>query len=202
MLKRKRIKFIIIVTIIIAFIILIINLIQGAFSKYKSSAIVVGNGTIAYWAITDSLATENISLTDLAPSSEPKVYDISISNFDDNENIAETAMTYELTINATTYLPLTYKLYKKEASSYVLVDEEDIFQDTDGSYMKKLTYTGKFELNNGNVTKQTSEFKLKVYFPTTYKTNTEYIDLIDYIEVKFDSKQILASDVDSDEEQI
>lgn len=188
--KKGRIKKSLIKLIILILLILLISrTITLTLSKFESNTSTVAEIDIAFYVLNTNYQTMNINLDSLFPRQEPYVYRFSISNFD-GENIAETDLEYDLKIRTTTNLPLNYKLYLNEsyddAGAQDIIQTNEIIQDDDNTYWRKLTtLTEKMEYRE----KVTNEYELVIWFPEEYNT-VQYQNIIEGIEIIVDSHQI------------
>ena len=84
-----------------------------------------------------------------------------------------------------TNLPLEYQI---EKNGEICNTTEEIITDNDGTYYKKIS-VGTSQMTQGVDT--TDEYVIKVTFNKENDTNAEYSDLIEYIKVNLDAKQII-----------
>ena len=92
---------------------------------------------------------------------------------------------YELVLTTTTNLPLEYSILKNGSNCS---KTEEIYTDDDGSYYKRIKLPT-VRMNHGSDT--TDKYVLKVTFPKSNYTNTDYADLIEYIKIDLSAKQII-----------
>ena len=191
---RKKIILILVIAIIITFGTLVI---RNSFSRYTSDAENNGNIDVAFYILNSSfnVQTERILISEMEPRDEAYTYTFSVSNFNENAR-AQVDMEYYVLMRATTNLPLSYKIYRKvgeEWKDYSNNTRTNIKEDTDGTYLKEITV-----MNNENKKFQfdykqnlTDEFKIEVNFPTSYKSEDKYADLIESMELSIIGNQIL-----------
>lgn len=191
---RKKIILILVIAIIITFWTLII---RNSFSRYTSDAENNGNIDVAFYILNSSFnaQTERILISEMEPRDEAYTYIFSVSNFNENAR-AQVDMEYYVLMRTTTNLPLSYKIYRKigeEWRDYSNNTRTNIKKDTDGTYLKEITVMNnenkKFQFNHKQ--NLTDEFKIEVNFPTSYKSEDKYADLIESMELSIIGNQIL-----------
>lgn len=191
---RKKIILILVIAIIITFWTLII---RNSFSRYTSDAENNGNIDVAFYILNSSFnaQTERILISEMEPRDEAYTYIFSVSNFNENAR-AQVDMEYYVLMKTTTNLPLSYKIYRKigeEWRDYSNNTRTNIKKDTDGTYLKEITVMNnenkKFQFNHKQ--NLTDEFKIEVNFPTSYKSEDKYADLIESMELSIIGNQIL-----------
>lgn len=143
----------------------------------------------AFYILKSDYYSKQIKLDDISPSETAFVYDFSVSNFEGDKRL-ETLMDYDLEIITTTNLPLTYELYMNEeyetGASNIIVNDS-IEADNDGTYFRYLkTDTVRFGFEENT----TNYYHLVVKFPKTYES-FEYQDILEYVEVVINSKQVI-----------
>lgn len=184
--KKAVVKLIIIVVLVVTAVFLIKNIM----ARYESSGSSVAKIETALFIINESYQTMNINLNSMIPRTEPYVHSFSISN-NDGTYRTEVELEYDLQIQTTTNLPLTYELYLNQDyndnNAQNIITENSIDTDEYGTYFKKIkTDTKKFGYNNN----ETNTYQLVIYFPETYK-EIEYQDIIENIEIKVNAKQVI-----------
>lgn len=187
--EKKRL--LIVVLILFLLIVLAVKLLQIAYASYESKAKLNANINKALYILEEGGLDYNIDLNKIEPSDKPYVYKFSISNFKGNKH-SEVDIEYQIDITTTTNLPLTYKLYRNEnyddANATDLFKEAKVIQDEDGAWYNKLELQDKY-LFPYTEDKQ-DIYTLVVYFPEEYKSNLEYADNIESIEVEIKSNQV------------
>lgn len=191
---RKKIILISVIAIIITFWTLII---RNSFSRYTSDAENNGNIDVAFYILNSSFnaQTERILISEMEPRDEAYTYIFSVSNFNENAR-AQVDMEYYVLMRTTTNLPLSYKIYRKIGEEWIDYSNNtrtNIKEDTDGTYLKEITVMNnenkKFQFNHKQ--NLTDEFKIEVNFPTNYKSEDKYADLIESMELSIIGNQIL-----------
>ena len=131
----------------------------------------------------------------MEPRDEAYTYIFSVSNFNENAR-AQVDMEYYVLMRTTTNLPLSYKIYRKIGEEWIDYSNNtrtNIKEDTDGTYLKEITVMNnenkKFQFNHKQ--NLTDEFKIEVNFPTSYKSEDKYADLIESMELSIIGNQIL-----------
>ena len=134
-----------------------------------------------------------------------------VSNFDEDDKIAETDMEYDLVVTSTTNLPLNYEL-KRNGVSYLTVahtDETGLNVDASGTYyreMKISTATNPYPFSMDTIkwdeddekyvkSKITDTYILNVTFPSTFSTNEQYADLMEDIKIDLTARQVIEETV-------
>lgn len=197
MIDGKKVKKLLIILIILIIIVSGIFGIKNALARYTSSASNDGEIDVAFYILNASfdVETQRILLSEIAPRDTGYEYTFSVSNFNEKTR-AQVDMEYYIYIRTTTNLPLTYKIYKKvnsEWTDYSNSVQTEIKEDADGTYLKEITVMDnenkKFELQHK--TNLTDEFKIEVIFPTNYKAEHLYSDLIESTELSIVGNQII-----------
>lgn len=190
MFDKKKIKKSLIVLLLIAIIIIVIILLRKTLAKYETTTSSDKDVDVAFWIVNDDFKTGKILIKDIYPSDKSFDYTFSVSNFkqEDNGSItkrAETDLQYELTFTMTTNLPLEYQIMKNGS---IINTKQDIITDTDGTYYKTFSL-GASEMRQGE--DSTDNYTIRVTFPKENDTNAEYSDLIEYIKLDLNAKQIV-----------
>lgn len=187
-LKRLKLSFKLIIALVIVILILVI--VPTTFSKYQSISSSNSNVDIAFYIISSSMQTENLVMKEIGPSEEPYIYTFSVSNFENNKRL-ETKAKYNISINTTTNIPFTYKLYKVNGTNLEDVSlNEGIITDEDGMYFRVIK-TADYEF--GFIEDETDLYQLYIYYPEEYSTY-EYQNILENISITIDSKQVLEND--------
>lgn len=187
--EKKRL--LIVVLGLFLLIILAIKLFQIAYASYESEAKLNANINKALYILEEGGMDFNIDLNKIEPSDKPYVYKFSISNYKGNKH-SQVDIEYKIDFKTTTNLPLTYELYRNEnydaAGATNLFAEAKVTQDVDGAWYNSLEGKEKYVLPYTE--DKTDIYTLVVHFPKEYKTNTEYADSIENIEVAIISNQV------------
>ncbi|HPE14793.1 MAG TPA: hypothetical protein PLT65_03025 [Bacilli bacterium] len=171
-------------------LILVIYFTPIVFSKYESASSTTADLGIAFYVVNANYYTQTIQLFDIVPSATAYAYTFTVSNFEGNNRL-ETDLIYDLSIVATTNLPLEYELYLNEdyslAEATNIITSDTNAADSDGSYFKTMiTDTNSF----GFTENETNTYTLLIYFPTTY-ISYEYQGIMESIEIIIDSSQVI-----------
>ena len=150
-----------------------------------------GEIEVALYLLNDSTQSMNLNLFSMIPQDAPYVKTFSISN-NEGTSRTETSLEYDLQIITTTNLPLRYELYMHEegeaSNTTDIITSKVIEADEDGTYFQKIgTNTKSF----GHTEDKTNIYDLVIYFDKQYKTIVDYQDIIESVELKIDSKQII-----------
>lgn len=156
-------------------------------SRYKSLGESILNADIAFYVVKDEYQEENVVLQNLYPSETPFVYQFTISN-SNGTNTAETSIEYIVELEATTNLPLQFKIYKNNTELTNNSDiTNEITRDETGS-----TYIRKIKIKNGSFEHgqtKTDTYKISIEFPIEYAQKEEYQGILDNINITINSKQ-------------
>lgn len=169
---------------------IVILVVPYSYSRYESSVNSQVQTEVAYYLLDASPVSGTIRIDNLVPSDAPYVYNFSVSN-NNGANRTEINLEYNLSIKATTNLPLTYKLYLNQdynnPLSTDIIDENLVITDDDGVYFKNMT-TATEEFSY--MVDQTNEYTLLVYFPLTY-SSYEYQGIVESIDILINSRQLI-----------
>ena len=94
-------------------------------------------------------------------------------------------MKNTLTITTTTNLPLEYAIEKNGEN---IVTQQNIVTDENGTYYKEIVINPSQMVQGEDLT---DNYVIKVTFPKENDTNAEFSDLIEYIKLDIDAKQII-----------
>ena len=171
-------------------LLIVLLVVPYTYSRYESSVNSQVQTEVAYYLLDTNPISGTIRIDNLIPSDAPYVYNFSISN-NNGANRTEINLEYNLSIKATTNLPLNYKLYLNEdynnPLSTDIIEENLTTTDSDGVYFKNMT-TATEEFNY--TTDQTNSYTLLVYFPSTY-SSYEYQGIVESIDILINSRQIM-----------
>lgn len=191
MIDKKKLRKILLILLLIAIIIIAIIFIRNTLARYESDATSDKDVDVAFWTVDNSFKTDRMLIKDIYPSDSTFDYTFSVSNFEvteDENNVkkrAETDLEYELVLTTTTNLPLEYSILKNGSNCS---KTEEIYTDDDGTYYKRIKLPT-VRMNHGSDI--TDKYVLKVTFPKSNYTNTDYADLIEYIKIDLSAKQII-----------
>lgn len=190
MLDKKKLKKSLIVVLLIIITIIAIILLRRTLAKYETTATSDKDVDVAFWIIDDDFKNGKILIKDIYPSNNSFDYEFTVSNFKKETDgsiskRAETDLEYEITITTTTNLPLEYQIVK---NGQILSANQEIFADDDGTYYRKISLDTDQMEQGIDIT---DDFVIKVTFPKENDTNAEYSDLIEYIKLDLNAKQII-----------
>ncbi len=174
---------------LIAFVIAI-GLTPVVFSKYETEVANVAQTDIAFYILNENYYQQTMQLSDMIPRATPYVYSFTVSNFRGNNRL-ETSLEYEMSIVATTNLPLNFELYENENYNDIgatnIIANNNSVQDEDGTYFKTLTSISE---TFGFTENQTNTYQLVVYFPSIY-ISYQYQDILELVTININSHQII-----------
>lgn len=171
------------ILIILLILIMLLSVIGVILARYRSKITAFTEADIAFFVLETGNISKTLTLESMVPRNEPYVYSISISN-QKNGIVTKVPMEYVIKIKATTNLPLEYSLYKADTENELIKSGETI-KDDYGVYYICMTS----EINEISTNKEEHEYKLRINFPEIYKSNYEYADIIELVEVIVDAKQ-------------
>lgn len=158
-------------------------------SKYESISTSYANVDIAFYLLKEDYKTMKINLASILPTGDKYIFDFSIGNQDSKE-VAEVDLEYELTLKATTNLPLKYQLYMNEqytdADATNIIIENTAELDEYGTYFRNMR-TEKITLPYTEG--KTNLYQLVITFPANYN-NENYQDIIELLEIIVNAKQV------------
>ena len=189
---KKRLRFVAIPTILLLSAVIIINVMGVTYTRYESESGLSTVANIAFFVVDTSTQSNSIALEGLTPQVAPFVYRINVNNFDKNNRRANVDLTYSITFETTTNLPLTYQIYRNEdysATATNIISNTSYRQDGDMYYQTLETSGTRTLLQSSN---QTDYYTIAVWFPETYKDNPdEYAGVIDMISIKVHAEQVV-----------
>ena len=158
-------------------------------SKYESISNSYANVDIAFYLLKEDYKTMTIDLASIVPRDNEYIFEFSIGN-QEGEQIAEVDLEYELTLRATTNLPLGYKLYLNEEytseGSTNIITENTVNADEYGTYFRTMT-TEKILLKYTEG--KTNLYQLVVTFPQNYNSEI-YQNVLELLEINVNSEQV------------
>lgn len=189
MFDRK--KFIKANKITILFIILTITImfVPFVYSRFLSEVESDSKLETAFYILDSDYYGATINLGAITPREEPYIYNFAISNHNETDRL-EVEMKYSLKIITTTNLPLTYELYMNgDNENSIIISDENILDEHD-TYFKEIKTN---DIILGFEEDETNEYELYVYFDEQYD-NFEYQDIVELVDIKIESNQILESE--------
>lgn len=158
-------------------------------SKYESISNSYANVDIAFYLLKEDYKTMTIDLASIVPRDNEYIFEFSIGN-QEGEQIAEVDLEYELTLRATTNLPLGYKLYLNEEytseGSTNIIKENTVNADEYGTYFRTMT-TEKILLKYTEG--KTNLYQLVVTFPQNYNSEI-YQNVLELLEINVNAEQV------------
>lgn len=189
MINKKAVSKIFIIIILLSIIIFAIIQIRNTLARYESMATTERDVDVAFWIVDNSFKSQRLLLGNIFPSAMPFEYTFTVSNFNGTKS-AETDLEYELEIITTTNLPLSYEISKNGTPCTNIIEE--LYSDEDDTFYRKIkleTDTHNLIMDEGTDT--TDTFVIKVTFPESNSINLEYADLMEYINLNLNAKQII-----------
>lgn len=119
----------------------------------------------------------------LAPGEE-KTYEFKVAN-GNGIVYSDVNIEYQITIKTFHFMPVEIKLFKNDEEEAILNCDESYSRGENNELICRSPYQ---QLNFGD--KKEDNYQLKVIFPTIYN-GEEYADIVDFLEIKIDSHQII-----------
>ena len=104
--KKKRLYAKLVILILC--LIIVLRIFTLIWSKYESEGVSNANVDIAFYLLKEDFKDMTLNLAKIFPRNDAYIYTFSIGNQDENE-VAEVDLTYNLTLRTTTNLPLSYE---------------------------------------------------------------------------------------------
>lgn len=189
MIDKKRLLKSLTIILLIAIIIFAINQIRKTLAKYQTEGDAQRDVDVAFWIVDNSFQTERILVEDIYPRRDPFEYTFTVSNFNQEGQKAETDLEYDITITASTYLPLSYEISK---DGVICTKDDQLYMDNDNTYYRQIQLLAKdndFSMDS-NIN-ETDTLVMKITFPEEYSSNSEYADLIEDIKIELSARQII-----------
>jgi hypothetical protein len=178
--------------ILILFIcVVIFNLVDKANSRYESEANVSAEASVAFFVVDQGTYEGSISLTGLEPSTQPFYYTFYVRNYDEAGYRTDVNLTYDIKVETTTNLPLTYEIIRNQSfsSSYTnLLTNWTTRQDDNDVFYKTSNILGTYSF--GHAANQVDQYTIKVNFPISYKDYPEYQGSIELFSIIINATQV------------
>lgn len=188
--KEYKFKFVIFIVFILLLLTLFFLLLKKSFSSYLIDADIDLDIEHAVYVFDAETVSFDIDTTDIVPRSEPYVYTFTVANYNDTKQ-SDVDLEYNISMITTTNLPLTYELYRNESyqNGTNIINNNSIVTDDDGTFYRKLDINNTYNFYYN--ARQKDTYYLVVYYNEEYIDNLDYIGLIDNIEIKINSNQIV-----------
>ncbi len=171
--------------------VIIFNLVDRTNTRYESEANVSAEASVAFFVIDQGTYEGSISLTGLEPSTNPFYYTFYVRNYDENGYRTDVNLTYDIKVETTTNLPLTYEIIRNQSfsGSYTnLLTGFTTRQDDNDVYYKTSNILGTY--NFGHASNQVDQYTIKVNFPISYKDYPEYQGSIELFSIIINATQV------------
>lgn len=173
------------ILLIIMFGFLNILLVGVTYSFFKSDSGLFANQDIAKFVFeAEETSTISVPLTDLSPG-DAVSYTFDVTNNVDDA-VSQVTINYQCVIRTYHLMPLEIKLYKTgSVEELILTCDETFGRDNDNqlicnSLIQEMPYDNKVS----------DSYRLDIVFPEEYN-NSDYSDLVDYIDIDIRSWQDL-----------
>ncbi len=173
------------ILLIIMFGFLNILLVGVTYSFFKSDSDLFANQDIAKFVFeAEETSTISVPLTDLSPG-DTVSYTFDVTNNVDDV-VSQVTINYQCVIRTYHLMPLEIKLYKTgSVEELILTCDETFGRDNDNqlicnSLIQEMPYDNKVS----------DSYRLDIVFPEEYN-NSDYSDLVDYIDIDIRSWQDL-----------
>ena len=191
---KKRLNFVLKITVLFLFLIITINILGISYSKYESQGTASGAADIAFFVVEPGYYQNSLSLNGLLPRTQPFIYTIDVNNYKDTHR-TNVNLRYTITFETTTNLPLTFEIYKDEpysnnATNLLTSTNTSIYQDSNNVYYKKMELPGYY--NFTYTSNQTHQYTIVVFFPETYKNHPEkYSNYVELFSIIIHAEQVV-----------
>ena len=190
-LDEKR-RFLVFVLGLFLILFLAFYLLRVAYARYEIQAKINANIDKALYIFESEKLDFNLDPEGIIPSDDDYVYRFSVSNYNASKQ-SDVDLSYTLKVRTTTNLPIEIKIYRNElptaSGATNLFNGVVTAQDEDGAWYRIYNTNQEYQLLYENRT--TDIYTLVVKFPTSYKSNTDYANYLESIEVILESKQII-----------
>lgn len=190
---KKKFMFVLRLIILFLIVVLEINLASITYSKYESRAAGSVKPDVALFIIDAKSYSGNISLNGLLPNDNNYSYLIYLTNMNEDGEITNVNMSYQLEFLTTTNLPLSYDVIDVDTGLSVISDVVS-YTDPNGVYYNVYKDEHEYHFNYGEEEKK--YFRVEVSFPAMYTNNPEYQSMIDLFTVNVNAKQIVDENTD------
>jgi hypothetical protein len=171
--------------------VIIFNLVDRTNTRYESEANVSAEASVAFFVIDQGTYEGSISLTGLEPSTQPFYYTFFVRNYDENGYRTDVNLTYDIKVETTTNLPLTYEIIRNQSFSGThtnLLTNWTTRQDDNDVYYKTSNILGTYSF--GHAANQIDQYTIKVNFPISYKDYPEYQGSIELFSIIINATQV------------
>ena len=171
----------------------IVNMVGSTYTRYESTVDLSAEATTAFFVIDQGTYEGTIALNNLEPSLTPTYYTFYVANYNPEGKRTNVDLTYTISFETTTNLPLTYEIIRNEDynNNYTsLIESTSVRTDAYGVFYNQLENDNVYTFNyNQN---QLDEYKLKVIFPESYKNSPDlYQGVIELFTIKIHAEQII-----------
>lgn len=190
MIDKKLFRKLMIIVCLISLIVVFVQITKTA-ARYVSKVNAEKQVDVAFFMIdNDFKEKRRMILEDLLPSDTAYEYTFSVFN-NDGVSRSEVDMEYDVTITATTNLPLVYTV-EKDGELCTLTETIVQIPESTGAYYKKIVISSDDnDLTLSHTQDETDAFVIKVTFPKGYSTEEGYADLIESINLEVEGRQII-----------
>ena len=193
---RYRMHFIFFMIMFTFLIFLFLVFFKRTFSSLVADADVKINVANAVYILEEGMFDFYIDLEGIVPSEDPYVYSFTVANYNDKKR-SDVDIDYQLSLLATTNLPLKYELYRNELytddGAVDIIRSNDIVSDLNGAWYRELSVGDTYRFTYD--TDMMDTYYLIIYYPKSYSSNIEYQGVAENIEVRLQSKQVIEEDV-------
>lgn len=179
------------IILILFLFVVIYNLVDKTNSRYESEANVSAEASVAFFVIDQGTYEGSISLTGLEPSNNPFYYTFYVRNYDDEGYRTDVNLTYDIKVETTTNLPLTYEIIRNQSfnGNYTnLLTSFTTRQDENNVFYKTSNILGTYNL--GFSANQADQYTIKVNFPLSYKNYPEYQGTVELFSIIINATQV------------
>ncbi|MBP5683676.1 MAG: hypothetical protein J6X02_00280 [Bacilli bacterium] len=171
--------------------VIIYNLVDKTNSRYESNATISAEASVAFFVVDQGTYEGSISLDGLEPSTSPFYYTFYVRNYNDSGYRTDVNLQYDIRIETTTNLPLTYEIIRNQSFNGAynnLLSSFTTRQDANDVYYKTSNILGTYDF--GFASNQVDQYTIKVNFPISYKDHPEYQGSIEIFSIIINARQV------------
>lgn len=188
---KKRLGIAVKITIFVSCALLIVNLIDITYSRYQSTANMNVQSSIAVFLVEQGTYSGSIALEGLEPSNETYKYRVNVSNY--NQTLrTQVDLSYHVTIETTTNLPITISLLRNEpySANATNIITSTNYRTDDDVYYKVYNTSQDYQFHY--TANEQDYFIIVVDYPLSYKNfPDDYQGKIELLSVIITAEQVV-----------
>ena len=188
---RKRFGIALKLTILVLCVLLIVNLVDISYSRYQSVANMDIQSSIAVFLVEQGSYSGSIALEGLEPSVEPYRFRVDVKNFNQTMR-TQVDLSYHVTIETTTNLPINIKLLRNEPYSVNATNiiTSSSYRTDDDVYYKDYNTTQDYQFHY--TANEQDYYIIVVEYPIAYKDfPDDYQGKIELLSVIITAEQVV-----------